>query len=274
LLRDSNTVLSRSLSTFYRPRMGINPTTRELDCPIAAKPIRAVLRRGGLLGGPATTHVRCSELSCQYVDSNEPPCPLRLEIFEVPSDRLVADRVTTQVEPMCMECIASVLRLSHDEVRRGLWPLTDRALVRVRPGRCRTCGRRRVVVHSTRPRGVGGARTAVGPVEPMAMLAAHHANGAAGTTERRAATQRVLSRLVESAGDACCPACLALGAGASLDEVRQVLGPSGPLRHFVVGGGECSMCGRGQAVLAALPAESRGVKPATVPVSGDPGSAA
>jgi hypothetical protein len=254
--------------------MGINPTTRELDCPIAAKPIRAVLRRGGLLGGPATTHVRCSELSCQYVDANEPPCPLRIEIFEVPSDRLVAERVTTQVEPTCMECIASALRLSHDEVRRGLWPLTDRALVRVRPGRCRTCGRRRVVVHSTRPRGAPVPRTAVPPVAPMGGLAAHHANGAAATAERRAATQRVLSRLVESAGDACCPACLALGAGASLDEVRQVLGPTGALRHFVVGGGECSMCGRGQAILAALPAGTGGVNAAAVQMSGDPGSAA
>jgi hypothetical protein len=243
--------------------MGINPTTRELPCPIAAKSIRAVLRRGGLLGGPATTHVRCSELSCQYVDSNEPPCPLRIELFEVPSDRLVAERITAQVEPMCMECVAAVLRLTHDEVRRGLWPLSDRALVRVRPGRCRTCGRRRVVVHSTRPRGAPVARAAVPSTETVGALtkgsAAHRAeaNGAAGTAERQAVTQRVLSRLVDSAGDACCPACLALGAGASLEEVRGVLGPTGPLRHFVVSGGECSMCGRGQAMLAVLPAESR-----------------
>jgi hypothetical protein len=243
--------------------MGINPTTRDVPCPIAAKPIRAVLRRGGLLGGPATTHVRCSELSCQYVDTNEPPCPLRIELFEVPSDRLVADRVTSQVEPTCMECIAAALRLSHDEVRRGLWPLSDRALVRVRPGRCRSCGRRRVVVHSTRPRGAPVPRAAAGsPLERRATNGAapngtHHAgaHGAAETVEHRAVTQRVLSRLVDSAGDACCPACLALGAGASLEEVRQVLGPMGLLRHFVVAGGECSMCGRGQAVLAAVPAD-------------------
>jgi hypothetical protein len=242
--------------------MGINPTTRELPCPIAAKSIRAVLRRGGLLGGPPTTHVRCSEMSCQYVDTNEPPCPLRIELFEVASDRLVAERVTSQVEPMCMECIAAALQVTHDEVRRGLWPLSDRALVRVRPGRCRTCGRRRVVVHSTRPRGAPlGRASASPPVEPVATngVAARGAgtNGAAEAGERRAATQRLLGRLVDSAGDAFCPACLALGAGASLEEVRQALGPMGPLRHFVVGGGECSMCGRGQAVLAALPAGSR-----------------
>ena len=259
---NSNSVLAAPGRTVYRPRMGINPTTRDVPCPIAAKSIRAVLRRGGLLGGPATTHVRCSELSCQYVDTNEPPCPLRIELFEVPSDRLVADRVTTQAEPTCMECVAAALRLTHDEVRRGLWPLSDRALVRVRPGRCRSCGRRRVVVHSTRPRGAPIPRPAAGSsVERPGTNGngAYHAsmNGAAETVERRAVTQRVLSRLVDSAGDACCPACLALGAGASLEEVRQALGPMGLLRHFVVGGGECSMCGRGQAVLAAVPAGSQ-----------------
>jgi len=244
--------------------MGIHPTTRELPCPIAAKSIRAVLRRGGLLGGPATTHVRCSELSCQYVDTNEPPCPLRIDLFEVPSDRLVAERVTSQVEPTCMECVAAALRLTHDEVRRGLWPLSDRALVRVRPGRCRSCGRRRVVVHSTRPRGapvtrVGAPSVPRVPTNGGAMNGMHRPgpNGTAATAERRAITQRVLSRLVDSAGDACCPACLALGAGASLEEVRDTLGPMGALRHFVVGGGECSMCGRGQAILAALPAGSQ-----------------
>jgi hypothetical protein len=241
--------------------MGINPTTREIECPIADKSIRAVLRRGGLLGGPATTHVRCSELSCQYVDTNEPPCPLSLQLFEVPSDRLVADRITTQVEPICMECVAAVLRLTHDEVRRGLWPLSDRALVRVRPGRCRTCGRRRVVVHSARPRGATAPRTAAVPVTTngAAVTGTYRPdiNGAVETAERRALTQRLLSRLVDSAGDACCPACLALGAGASLEEVRETLGPIGPLRHFVIPGGECSMCGRGQSVLAMVPAGSR-----------------
>jgi hypothetical protein len=239
--------------------MGINPTARELPCPIAGKPIRAVLRRGGLLGGPAMTHVRCSELSCQYVDANEPPCPLRLELFEAPSDRLVAERVTSQAEPTCMECIADALNVTHDEVRRGLWPLSDRALVRVRPGRCRTCGRRRVVVHSTRPRSAPVARGSAPVPVPTSDLAP---NGAAAhgcapnLGARRELTRRLLDRLVEGAGDACCPACLALGSGTSLEEVRGALCPTGALRHFVVPGGECSMCGRGQAILVALPARS------------------
>jgi hypothetical protein len=208
-----------------------------------------VLRRGGLLGGPATTHVRCSEVACQYVDANEPPCPLRLDLFEVPSDRLIAERVTTQIEPICMECVAGALHLTHDEIRRGLWPLSDRNLVRVRPGRCRTCGRRRVVVHSTRP------RTAPAPNGAGTNGAAK--NGAPVATERQATTQRVLTHLGDASGEACCPACIALGAGASLEEVRSALATTGPLRQFVVPGGECCVCGRDQPLRAALPAGRR-----------------
>jgi hypothetical protein len=225
--------------------MGINPSTRELQCPIAAKSVRAVLRRGGLLGGPATMHVRCSEFTCQYIDTNEPPCPLRVELFEVPSDRLVAERVTTQTDPACLECVASELHVTHDEVRRGLWPLSDRNLVRVRPGRCRTCGRRRVVVHSTRPRAPHPSRASGG------------APGADEAAERGAVVQRMLSHLAQASGEACCPACLALAARASLEEVRSALGATGPLRQFVVAAGECSACGREQPLLAALPEGSR-----------------
>jgi hypothetical protein len=160
-----------------------------------------------------------------------------------------------------MECVATALHVTHDEVRRGLWPLSDRGQVRVRPGRCRTCGRRRVVVHSTRPRSAPGRGYA--PIEAVAAPTngvAHHAgkssngNGAAQTAERQAATQRLLTRLVDASGDPCCPACLALGAGASLEDVRNALSATGPLRHFVVEGGECSGCGRQQTLLAALPA--------------------
>src|SRR6185436_6409959 len=163
LPRSRNDVLSCRPDRFHGACMGIAPAFRDLPCPIAAKSVRAVLRRGGLLGGPATMHMRCSEVACQYVDTNEPPCPLRIELFAVPADRLVAERITAQIDPMCLECVANALHVTHDEVRRALWPLSDRALVRVRPGRCRTCGRRRVVVHSTRPRSAPASRATPAP---------------------------------------------------------------------------------------------------------------
>ena len=131
--------------------MGAAPAVREVACQIAAKPVRAVLRRGGSFGGRPTTYVRCSERACQYKDINEAPCPLRVELFEIQSYRLVAERVTGSMEPTCLACIALALHVSHDDVRRGLWPLCDQGLVRIRAGRCRMCGHRGVVAHAGRP---------------------------------------------------------------------------------------------------------------------------
>jgi hypothetical protein len=216
--------------------MGVASAIRELSCPIAAKPIRAVLRRGGMLGGPPTMHVRCSELSCQYVDSNEPPCPLNVQLFESPSDRLVADRLAAQLEPTCLECVTQGLELTYAEVRRGLWPLADRKVVRVRSGRCRKCGRRRLVVHAARPRRARGSTTMPSP----------------SPAQPNATVLRILRCLAAGQGGAYCPACLALAAGTSLDDVRQAVGPAGPLGQFAVGAGECGSCSRNQPLLAAF----------------------
>src|SRR6185503_15112098 len=114
-------------------------------------------------------------------------------LFAVPADRLVAERLTAQIDPMCLECVENALHVTHDEVRRALWPLSDRALVRVRPGRCRTCGRRRVVVHSIRSRSAPASRATPAP-EPTP------------AETREASLQRVLVCLTDAAGDARCPA--------------------------------------------------------------------
>ena len=39
------------------------------------------LRRRRSLLGKGDLYVQCSEVDCQYVDSNEPPCPLTLDLF-------------------------------------------------------------------------------------------------------------------------------------------------------------------------------------------------
>lgn len=229
--------LSAPATGSYGPSMGVAPAVRELACPIAEKPVRAVLRRGGMLGGPPTMHVRCSEISCQYIDSNEPPCPLNVQLFASPSDRLIADRLTAQAEPMCLECVTQGLQVTYAEVRRGLWPLADQKVVRVRSGRCRKCGRRRLVVHAARPRRTRGApppTITTSPVEPPTTVL------------------RILRGLAAGQGHAYCPACLALAAGTSLLDVRQALAPSGPLFQFEVGPGECDACGRHQPVRGAF----------------------
>jgi hypothetical protein len=33
------------------------------------------------MGGDGKLFVQCSEVDCQYVDANEPPCPLTLDLF-------------------------------------------------------------------------------------------------------------------------------------------------------------------------------------------------
>jgi hypothetical protein len=191
--------------------------------------------------------VHCSEIACQYVDTTAPPCPLRVELFEMPSDRLVAARVTAQTDPTCLECVASALQVTHDEVRRGLWPLCDRGVVRLRPGRCRTCGKRRVVVHAARPRAP----------HPASALAEPPDGDAEPAGERRGVIQRVLAWLAQAAGEPWCPACLALAARASLEEVRECLGVTGPLRQLAVAPGPCSACGREQPLRATLPPAQR-----------------
>lgn len=39
------------------------------------------LRRRRSLLGKGDLYVQCSEMDCQYVDTNTPPCPLTLELF-------------------------------------------------------------------------------------------------------------------------------------------------------------------------------------------------
>jgi len=45
---------------------------------VVSEPVTVVLRRRVSLGTSGNLFVHCSEWDCQYVDANEPPCPLTL----------------------------------------------------------------------------------------------------------------------------------------------------------------------------------------------------
>ena len=55
--------------------------SKSLHCTVISQTVSIVLRRRTSLGTTAKLFVRCSESDCQYVDTNEPPCPLTLDIF-------------------------------------------------------------------------------------------------------------------------------------------------------------------------------------------------
>ena len=65
---------------------GVEDTTvkaprRHIACSIAGKTVMVTLRKGGGFHEPAVPYVRCDDRDCQYVDLNEPPCPLRRNMF-------------------------------------------------------------------------------------------------------------------------------------------------------------------------------------------------
>ena len=54
---------------------------REFWCPVVSEPVLIRLTRPSGLR-PATSYfVQCNQAECQYVEANEPPCPLHLGMF-------------------------------------------------------------------------------------------------------------------------------------------------------------------------------------------------
>jgi hypothetical protein len=54
---------------------------REFSCPVVSEPVLIRLTRPTGLR-PATGYfVRCNQTECQYVEANEPPCPLHVDMF-------------------------------------------------------------------------------------------------------------------------------------------------------------------------------------------------
>src|SRR5262245_22119619 len=120
---------------------------RAFDCAIAGKSVGISLRHGGGLQEPPHVYVRCDERDCQYCDLNEPPCPLRIEMFADGSDRRVADHLTAFAGTrVCYACLTEALGVTHEQVRRASWRLKDVDGFSIRPSRCAMCQRRRVTI--------------------------------------------------------------------------------------------------------------------------------
>jgi hypothetical protein len=61
-------------------------------CDVVSEAVSVTLRRRNSLTGRGALFVRCSEKDCQYVDANEPPCPLTLALFTAEiSQRMIAE---------------------------------------------------------------------------------------------------------------------------------------------------------------------------------------
>jgi hypothetical protein len=57
------------------------PPLKSFQCEVVSETVTIALRRRLVFGGRGELFVRCSESDCQYVDTNEPPCPLTLSLF-------------------------------------------------------------------------------------------------------------------------------------------------------------------------------------------------
>jgi len=57
------------------------PASKSFRCNVISETVSISLKRRVSLGAPGQHFVRCSECDCQYVDLNEPPCPLTLDLF-------------------------------------------------------------------------------------------------------------------------------------------------------------------------------------------------
>ncbi len=54
---------------------------REFWCPVVSESVVIRLRRADGFGRERGHVVRCNQTECQYVDENQPPCPLHVGMF-------------------------------------------------------------------------------------------------------------------------------------------------------------------------------------------------
>ena len=51
------------------------PPSKSFRCEVVSETVTIALRRRASLDGNNELYVRCSELDCQYIDGEQPPCP-------------------------------------------------------------------------------------------------------------------------------------------------------------------------------------------------------
>jgi hypothetical protein len=54
---------------------------REFWCPVVSEAVLIRLRRPTGLSRQSGYFVQCNQADCQYVEANEPPCPLQVAMF-------------------------------------------------------------------------------------------------------------------------------------------------------------------------------------------------
>ena len=54
---------------------------REFWCPVVSEAVLIRLTRPKHLMRPTGYFVQCNQADCQYVEANEPPCPLHVEMY-------------------------------------------------------------------------------------------------------------------------------------------------------------------------------------------------
>jgi len=92
VVRNLSTTLSQYGTKDGGARSVPRVPTKVFGCNVISQTVHISLRRRPLVGGNGKLFVHCSERDCQYVDSNEPPCPLALDQFAAEIQERMAQR--------------------------------------------------------------------------------------------------------------------------------------------------------------------------------------
>jgi hypothetical protein len=68
------------------------PSKKSFYCTVISETVSIKLARRSQFGSSQDLFVKCSEVDCQYVDANVPPCPLTLTLFAAEIESRAARR--------------------------------------------------------------------------------------------------------------------------------------------------------------------------------------
>jgi len=215
-----------------------------VDCSIAGKRVSAQPRSGLNILEGGRPYLRCSERDCQYVDLNQPPCPLhgKLSHDSIEDQKLREHLASHRGERFCYGCLVEKLGLTHDLLRRLAWHLRADLGAVIRPGRCVACVRRRLTI------AIPAGRTRDRPPTSRSSRAPSSREELPSAADDCA---RVLAAL-RTLAVVSCAACIALAAELPLEDTRRAVADlSSRLAVSVDLDGACGFCCRRQAVMTA-----------------------